>query len=81
MRWCLYVFFFLQKVHKNKRNELEKLLHIFFDIVQKEHEYEFFKCEPIGFKLWFMLQSLHSALKNSLTKESMFYKIAHMNHN
>jgi hypothetical protein len=51
-----------------------------FDSV-KEHEYGSLKCEPTDSKLRFLLQSLHLTLENLLTKESMFYTIAHIDHN
>jgi len=49
--------------------------------VQKKQEHGYLKCEPSRSKLGFMLQSLHSTLENLVTKENMFYTIAHMDHN
>ena len=64
-----------------RRDEHEDYCTFIFDIMQKKHEYESLKCEPSGYKLWYLLQSLGSTLDNLVTKESMFYTIAHMNHN
>jgi len=49
--------------------------------VQKEHNYVSLKYESSGSKLGSMLQNLHSTLENLVTKESIFYTIAHMDHN
>jgi hypothetical protein len=71
----------LKKIHNDKINELEDYCTFSLDIVQKEHEHVYLKCEPNDSKLGFMLQSIHSSLDNLVTKESMFYTITHMDHN
>jgi len=73
MRWCPYKKI-NKKTRKDKRNEQEDYYTFSFDItMQKEHKYEYLKCEPSGSKLGYILQSLHSTLENLVAKKSMFY--------